>query len=119
MLDQAKAVTDLAQTRTVNTSVAPAIQNAGAVAAIKTGQALAQAQGPASPTAAQQSSDAGQPDLDTAHRQIMQQGADAVNDLLGYKDPTLRAAAAGVYRQKFSQMGIPQQNLDEDIRGPF
>lgn len=112
MIDQAKAVTDLAQQRGINTSVLPAIQNAGQLAALKTEQALSQAQGQQAPPT-QQTSDGQQPDLDGAHRQILQQGADAVNDLLSYDDPTLRAAAADIYRQKFQQMGIPQQNIDE------
>ena len=104
MTDQAKVLTDLAQTRAVNTAALPVTQAGLALA----GQKIAQAS-----QSSDQPQDDQQPDHDGAHRQILQQGADAVNDLLNYKDQPLRAAAADVYRKKFADMGIPQKNIDE------
>jgi hypothetical protein len=107
MADQAKALLDLSNQRAISSKAVPLATSAIGLAQK---QVDAANQGGTAPDA---SSDQQQPDLDAAHRQIMQQGADATKDLLSYDDPTLRAAAADVYKQKFAKMGIPQQNLDE------
>ena len=95
MVDQAKALTDLAQTRAINSASLPVVQSA-----------LSEAQSSMQPEGQQS-------DLDAQHRQILQQGADAVNDLLNTADPTQRATKAAAYKQKFAQMGLPQANIDE------
>lgn len=106
MADQAKALLDLSNQRAITSQSVPLATSAIGLAQGKI-NAAAQTGQQASPSSDQA------PDLDAGHRQILQQGADAVNDLLSYDDPTLRAAAADVYRQKFAKMGLPQQNVDE------
>lgn len=101
MADQATALTNLAQTRALNTASLPVATNALGMANDKISAAR------------EASSEPDQPDIDAQHRQILQQGADATKDLLSYDDPALRAAAAAVYKDKFLKMGLPEQNIDE------
>lgn len=112
-IDQAKALTDLAYTRGVNQAKLPVVQGALGVAQQAIAQETAQQSGQQSaPPAAPP-----QPGLTDQQTQAMQgvyqKGADAVNDLLSYKDPVLRSAAAATYRNQFIQSGAPPQEVDE------
>lgn len=104
-LDQAKSLTELAMTRGVNSATLPVIQNALKLASddLQSGDQSSDTQ-QAAPSA---------PTLDSAHQQILQKGADAVNDLLATSDPGQRATKAAAYKQQFAAMGVPQQNVDE------
>jgi hypothetical protein len=100
MADQAKGLLDLSNQRTISSKAVPLATSAIGLAQSKI-------------DAASQPSASQPPDLDAAHRQILQQGADAVNDLLNTADPAQRATKAAAYKQQFAQQGIPQANIDE------
>lgn len=104
MADQGKAMLDLANQRAITSKSVPLATSAIDLAQGKI-NAAGQGQAP--------SSDQEPPTLDAAHRQILQQGADATQDLLNTPDPAARAQKAAAYKQQFSQMNIPQQNIDE------
>ena len=101
LADQASALTNLAQTRFQNQTFNP-ILSAGAKQGL---ESLDRGQ----------SSDQQQPDLDAAHKQILQDGADAVSSVLEQTDPALRAAAAATARHQLEAKypTIPKENFDE------
>lgn len=112
--DQAKALTDLAYTRGVNQAKLPLIQGALGAATQRINGADQGAASAPNSTSPQQDAPTSLSSQQTAAMQgVYQKGADAVNDLLSYKDPTLRSAAAATYRNQFIQSGAPPQEVDE------
>lgn len=126
LVDQASALTNLAQQRGINQASLPNIQTLGSMFGGKLAQEQAlssqpqQSQQPSQSQFQQSDNATGLPDdFAQAHKDQMLWGANALRDLDSLSgDPGVQAAQAAVYKQEAIAKGFPADAVERDFADP-